>query len=387
MTIRDSRPSVRLAAVLLVVLASAVLLEGMSRLAFAFREDLQGLPGISGFLQRSLILDAYEMPSPDGGYHWVLRPGYAATASQLLSEKAEAGRVVGLRALKAANNGLSINRDGFKGPEIDPSHSRIRILALGDSTTFGTAGFDYPRVMEAILNRDSTAVEVINGGVEGYSPRNLLRELERYKNLKPNIVTLYIGWNAIYARDPNGQQAEDISRLIWAGRRIIRMARIMLEGDKNYALGLYGRKLHPDPGSRAVADLNNHQPWFMGLVESLVDGLESAGARVVLVTLPGLFTMDEKPTAKALSMGHLPEYTLNPYVLAKLTERYNGAVRALAKRRRLMVVDLAAWSRDALRPRDAYFTDSVHLTPAGLEKIGAYMGRRLKALVDQIRKE
>ncbi len=389
MSANENRPTVRLAATLLVVIATAVGLEGMSRLAYAYREDLQKLPLLSDVLQRDLDLDAYEMPSPDGGYHWVLRPGYAAAAARVIEEKTKAGRVVGRRALEGAGMAagmppLRVNADGFKGPEIDGSHSRVRILALGDSTTFGLGGFDYPRVMEAALDRKSVAAEVVNGGVEGYAPRNLLREMGRYGKLKPEIATLYIGWNALYSRDPDAYRLEERFRLAWAGREIGRLVRAVVRGARIDALSLYNRDMRPDRQSPEVADLDSYQPPFLGDVEKVIDGLAAMGARVVLVTLPGLFTMEDRPTAKALKMGHLPEFTDNPYVLAKLTGRYNQALRTLGKSRGLKVIDLEAWSRTALKPRDAYFSDSVHLTRGGLEKIGRFMAEQLAPLLAEL---
>ncbi len=389
MSANENRPTVRLAATLLVVIATAVGLEGVSRLAYAYREDLQKLPLLSDVLQRDLDLDAYEMPSPDGGNHWVLRPGYTAAAARVMDEKAKAGRVVGRRALESAGvvagmPVLRINRDGFKGPEIDGSHSRVRVLALGDSTTFGMGGFDYARVMEAALDRKSVAAEVVNGGVEGYAPRNVLREMGRYGKLKPEIATLYIGWNPLYSRNPDVYRLEDRIRSAWAGREIARLFRAVVQGKRIDALSLYNREMNPDRLSPKVDDLGSYQPPFLGDVETVIDGLQAMGTRVVLVTLPGLFTMEDTPTAKALKIGHLPEFTDNPYVLAGITARYNQSLRVLGKRRGLKVIDLEAWSRSALKPRDAYFFDSVHLTPEGLEKIGRFMADQLAPLVTDL---
>ncbi|MGH6660974.1 MAG: SGNH/GDSL hydrolase family protein, partial [Rhodospirillales bacterium] len=125
---------------------------------------------------------------------------------------------------------------------------------------------------------------------------------------------------------------------------------------------------------------------FMDEIERIVEGLAAAGTDVVLVTLPGLFTASETPTPGALAIGHLPRFTDNPSVLAALTGRYNAALRDLARRRGLDMIDLEQWSVDALRPRDAYFLDSVHLTARGLELIGAFMAERLASRVEGVQK-
>ena len=153
------RLSVKLTAAVLVILATALLFEAMARIVFAYREDIRKSSLVSSVLQRSLILDPYEMPSPGGSYHWVLRPGSQATMEKLVSRKKQAGRELGARKLQIgqkerAVSGVGvfrINKAGFKGPELDPSHARPRILALGDSTTFGNGPDDYPRYLEKVL--------------------------------------------------------------------------------------------------------------------------------------------------------------------------------------------------------------------------------------------
>jgi lysophospholipase L1-like esterase len=82
-------------------------------------------------------------------------------------------------------------------------------------------------------------------------------------------------------------------------------------------------------------------------------------------------------------MGHLPTFTDNPYVLANMSERYNVALRKLAKQYTLQVIDLEKWSKTALRPRDKYFFDAVHLHKKGQEMIGVYMAIELHSLLQQ----
>lgn len=83
---------------------------------------------------------------------------------------------------------------------------------------------------------------------------------------------------------------------------------------------------------------------------------------------------------RALKVGHLPTFTRNPYVLAMMTQRYNQSLRTLAERRGLVVIDLERWSGAPLRPRDAYFFDSVHLYEKGQEMIGDFLASELLRL-------
>src|SRR5207244_2872083 len=91
-----------------------------------------------------------------------------------------------------------INSKGFVGPEFDdqPGSEVYRIIALGDSCTFGT-GFwqiSYPGVLHRLLNGGATSrrFEVINAGIEGYNSTFALErirdELLRYR---PRLMLLY----------------------------------------------------------------------------------------------------------------------------------------------------------------------------------------------------
>jgi len=288
-------------------------------------------------------------------------------------------------SIRTPGAAIRINHDGFKGPKIDLSHARPRILTLGDSTTFGIGNSDYPRALEAALTIRGIPVEVINGGVEGYSPINLLFEIDRFKKLRPQIVTLYIGWNALFSRTPWPDAWENRVRFIWLVKSAYRSLQVRTRGAQEYTMGLLRRRPKPDRTGEDVKKLSAYVPPFMGEIERIVEDLDSAGAEVVLVTLPGLFTASELPSATALKIGHLPFYTENPFVLAKLAERYNVALRSLAVRRGLRVIDLEEWSAEALKPRDAYFMDSVHLTPQGLNKIGTFIADQLAERVKELR--
>ena len=118
-------------------------------------------------------------------------------------------------------------------------------------------------------------------------------------------------------------------------------------------------------------------------LEKIVKEMRAAGSEVVLLTLPGLFVMDEEPSPLALKVGHLPTFTDNPYVLAKISEEYNKRLRGLAKSENLLLIDLEQWSRESLKPRDRFFFDSVHLYEEGQTRIGQYLAAQLSPLVKE----
>ena len=351
---------VKMTAIFLVLLLAALLLEVMARLVFAYQEELSANPFLSTLARGEMVLDPYEMESPSVGGHWGLRPGYSSNSM---------------------NNPFRINKNGMRGPDIDAKHSRLRILSLGDSVTFGLGDVTYPRILENLLNGAGLPVEVINGGVEGYSPRNLLYEINRYLSLRPEIVTIFIGWNSLYSSTYWLEKHERISRLLWFIRNFSRSFKRQSLGEEAYATEMLARTPEPDANNNDVVYAAGYSAPFLGQIEQLADRLQKGGSKVFLITLPGLFVSDEQPTARALKIGHLPAFSVNPYVLAKITQRYNQSLRDLALRKGLGLIDMADWSKTHLTPRDKFFSDSVHLTGEGLRKISGVIAEQLKIAV------
>lgn len=363
--------SVRLTAVFIVIIILTLMLEAMARLVFAYKDELSSNLPLSILVRENIVLDPYEMASPSIGGHWVLRPGYQYDYAP--------GKNSG--ASRPKQNLFQINKQGIRGPDIDRGGTRPRILVLGDSVTFGGPKFTYPGVIQDVFDEWGVSVEVVNGGVEGYAPRNILYEIDRYAGLRPDVVTILIGWNALYSPALWMEKNEVMVRTLWFARNVSRSLYRRFAGEKDYAAEMRGRTPIPDSRSSDVMHAATYVPPFLGQIEKIIDRFEDEGSRIFLLTLPALFASDENPTKKALKIGHLPVFTLNPYVLAKITERYNQSLRDLASRRGLGLIDLAAWSRENLSPRDNFFSDSVHLTKEGLRRVGVHIAEELQSTI------
>lgn len=74
----------------------------------------------------------------------------------------------------------------------------IRIFCLGGSTTMGGGvpnPYTYPQVLNDLIDLEDQ-VKVINAGVGGYRSIHLVEYYKKYiRPLKPDIVTIYSGWN------------------------------------------------------------------------------------------------------------------------------------------------------------------------------------------------
>ena len=94
-----------------------------------------------------------------------------------------------------------INSRGIRGPEISEQKKGPRIIALGNSCTFGW-GIPYEITwvyrLQEMLNRQvpSSDVELINAGVPGYSSyQGKIFFAEELLSLNPDMVLIMFGWN------------------------------------------------------------------------------------------------------------------------------------------------------------------------------------------------
>jgi hypothetical protein len=359
-------------------LVGVALLEGVSYLAVRYQErfrDLVAAPPLTDY--------QYKVP---GASLWTLKPNYTATLAEIVEMKRRTEGGVGAEYLaqlgeklgyKPGDTIFTIDSNGYKGPEIDQGHRRIRILTLGDSCTFGTLfdWYSYPRSMERALTSVNQPVEVVNAGVEAYTARHILMRINEFKGLRPEITTIFIGWTSLFSS--SGVPLKYSPNTFKVLEKIYSRLAPMSTADP--------RPMKPDRDDPDLKRLDNYTPDFVHDVEDVVKEMRSVGSQVVIVTLPGLYDLDEVPSPTALKTGYLPTFTDNPYFLAKMTARYNDWLRGLAAREHLPLIDLDRWAKTELRPRDIHFADSVHLYEEGEQQVGDYMASQLAGLVGNVR--
>jgi len=379
--------AIRTVSILIILILTVGVLEGGLRLTSVVGGQIRSWRGVNARPIDLSVPNDYQMRDPRHPQNYILKPGFSLTLQQAIEDKERTGRFLAVQYLKERAAKLHIqpdeiicriNQAGFKGPELDQAHAHFRILTIGDSCTFGTLfdKYSYPRVLERHLRSGGVETEVINGGVEGYGVNNVLLRIEDFKALRPQITTIYLGWNDLYSNEPligleRYSEAYRLAKKAYQGI-LYRSTNPQQAAEREYR-----KAKHVDPSDPEINLLDNYTPPFLTELIEIIKQMQSVGSKVVLVTLPGLLIMDQPPSAEALKIGHLPGYTNNPYVLAKMTERYNIALREIAKQYRLQVIDLENWSKTALVPRDAYFFDSIHLYEEGQEMIGTYMAQEI----------
>jgi lysophospholipase L1-like esterase len=281
-----------------------------------------------------------------------------------------------------------INSKGFVGPEFDerPPFGAYRIIALGDSCTFGTGFWQiaYPSLLERLLNDNGSSrrFEVINAGIEGYNSTFALGrirdELVRYR---PHRMIIYIGWNDLMKTDPvNASRVDEYS---WLAELLDR-SYLIKAYKKLLFVNLRPLVLRPSTAADSTeAETFDHfvPTRYRSNLEELIRLLRSHDVKVVLVTLPTV--VRPGMTAEELRRAHVVfpyfggAYGVLPFL--SLYGAYNRTIIEVSRRESVELIDLAAVF-ESIGEKTSYFWDTMHPSEKGHALIAATLFRRIREL-------
>ncbi|MAF65739.1 MAG: hypothetical protein CMJ84_08785 [Planctomycetes bacterium] len=284
----------------------------------------------------------------------------------------------------------SHNSLGFRGPQISLKKpaGTLRIACLGGSSTYGHGPSSnettWPARLEAHLAsaRPEGAIEVINGGCQGYSTFESLANLAfRVLPLEPDIVIVYhtindmrcalypgakpdnTHWRAVWRRYERTWIEDSITFQAW--RRYC-TDYIRSRGDIGaFAIvnfdELKERDLYAWPSERPVGFTSFHRN-----LNGIVSLAEQQGARVVLVT-QGL---------RRSSLDGAPSREDQLRAFDYLTE----ILALVAREREVPLVDAQSVLADAdAASEGGVFTSDVHMTDLGADRLASTLARELLA--------
>jgi lysophospholipase L1-like esterase len=279
-----------------------------------------------------------------------------------------------------------VNSRGFTGAEFEdpPPAGTLRIVTVGDSCTFGagTLRGTYPALLEEKLRSsgDGPRYQVVNAGIEGMNSELALRRLEsRVAPLKPDLVTIYIGWNDLMKFDPDGQVENPRMALIarWLDRLwTVKGLRKLLF----YNLRPRIAPPRTGPESRTGHYADYRPAVFERNLRKMIETARAIPARVVVMTLPTVVSDDMSVEDVRRANVQFPYFrganSVGDFV--DLIAAYNRTIERVAAEEGVPVVDLAA-EIDARPDRRALFLDTMHSTEAGRELISDILARELRA--------
>jgi hypothetical protein len=273
-----------------------------------------------------------------------------------------------------------LNSRGFRGDEWGAKTPGVyRILALGDSCTFGIItrkmfGFvkqPYPIKLQRLVERrvGKGRVEALNAGVPGYNSfQGVMLLRTRLRDLDPDLITVRYGWNDQFLsaagegealfREPEsalGLFLEDAAlrtRLYPFARRLAMELRALRHPVADQAMSAFAEQRTWEP----TIPIEQYEHNLRRIVEIG----RSRGAEVWLLTSPGNPAPGEE-AAERMSLTN----RLGFDELMRIHDLYNEAVRRVGREMNALVVDMAVIY--ARHPGTPVFvpTDIPHPTEGG----------------------
>lgn len=281
---------------------------------------------------------------------------------------------------------IRVNSRGFVGEEFEEPRPPgvVRIVSVGDSSTFGQGSGvgTYPAQLELRLNGGTGEgrYQVINAGIEGLNSELALRRLvTKVLPLRPDVVTVYIGWNDLMKFDPAGQRespglavvARAMDRL-WLTKGL---RKLMF-----YYFRPHVRSPAIGPSSRTGAFRHYRPAVFETNLGAIIVAARNAGAHVVVMTLPSVVS-DEMTLNDLRRANVVFPYFSSAYSVGDFTDliaAYNDSIRRIADEQQVLLVDLAR-EIDGRPDRRLLFLDTMHPNQRGLELIADFLRRELRA--------
>jgi lysophospholipase L1-like esterase len=301
---------------------------------------------------------AFLVPDPSGKQPWVLAPGVFRDA-------------FGLE--------VRVNSLGFRGPELARDKGdRYRIIALGESTTFGAwvpeGDRPWPELLEARI-RDELAcdapVELVNAGVPGWTLANNLGRLPEILGLAPDLLLSYHGYNGFHFFLPELPSLQ-VKRAPTAPERPSRLLRRL---ETSLRLWSFRRRYAEARALDAsVLDADPLKTAYADLYAELVTRARARGVEVALSSFNMAVNAESPDEVVRVFESAFPD--VRARILAN--RMHDRIVRAVARVHGAVFVDASAGLDGQYRDQ---FIDLVHLTPSGRARLTRNLFEGLRPLL------
>ena len=301
------------------------------------------------------------------------------------------------KAFSKINGVQQINSEGYRNGKEEfgkNKKDKIRIIAIGGSTTFGWLIKDYkqtwPSQLEEILNEQfGGKVEVINAGLPaGLSSEALTAFMLKDKYLNPDIVVFHNGGNDVAPLFYDEYHPDYRYHRKVSGSDNLRPGEYNLVNKSNfvklvYAFWLKNAKLSsvktepekPVKIEDALVNLQKHSPiGFKRNMDTLIR--ETIAIKAIPVIFPFHLSSD-----KVYEI--IPEHM-------KYSQEFHPAVRAALKKNKLVLGSLARKYGVAYHEMKQdkvpleYFFDHCHLKPEGDRVKAEFIAKHIAPMVKKI---
>ncbi len=284
--------------------------------------------------------------------------------------------------------GRLINSLGFREREVDPHKQpgTVRVLCMGDSVTGqGRPGYSH-YLHQGLLQAPPTPQpwEAFNIGVHGYSALQGLRQFQMLgRQLSPDVVTLYFGWNDHWLSEEADRQKMGLEMRPWAGRifEVLRQKRFF-----KFFIWAASPVQHLARRSQGQERVLRVPPdEYRSVLKAFIKEIRATGAIPLLITAP-------RRSLTSAVVGK--RYVVSIEEGNRTHDQYIDITRKVAQETGAELLDLAAIL--AGPECDAYFApDGIHFdffmqegslaadppSQPGLMRIAAEIDQRLREMV------
>jgi lysophospholipase L1-like esterase len=265
-------------------------------------------------------------------------------------------------------HGVPINSLGYRDREVNPQKAdgAMRVVCMGDSVTAqGNPGYcGYLHEMLKATPPTNQPWEAFNMAVYGYSSVQGLRVFQlQTRNLAPDIVTLFYGWN-----DHWPEMQKDRDRMSRKMSKLYGTIYEQLQDKLSFKL-LHNLIIHGDMGSRIRNEPGFRVPpeEYKNTLKRFVEEIRNVGAEPLIITAP---RRDVFPSKKRYSELNI-DYN-------EVHDEYVEYTLEISKNENVEVLDLHKIF--SVAEYDVFFSaDGIHFNQEGLNEIAIL-------LYDKIRK-
>lgn len=228
----------------------------------------------------------------------------------------------------------------------------------------------YDRCLKKLMDQrhPGNGFQYVNLGVSGWTTYEGLQQFRRdVVRLHPAVITIYYGWNDHWKNF--GIEDKDMARFIKRSPTAAALSKFRIIQLLN---SVYMRQvLQKGPAPQTRVSLDD----FSANLLAIVSGAKSAGIVPILFTAPSAHVQGQEP--QYLAQRWLADLSQ----LVPLHRKYVEAVRAIARRENVLLVDLAREFDSRPKPfviNECFYADGIHLKPQGDEIIAECLYQELK---------
>lgn len=276
---------------------------------------------------------------------------------------------------------ISINSKGFRGKEIsDDKGKTYRIVALGESTTFGITlrpeDRPWPEVLQQMIQerlQPSRPVEIINAGVPGWNiAHNLHRLSSDILPLKPDMIILYHGINGFGLLDNSvpllvGKPPPKFEE---------RPLKLLSQAEHNLELLRYRHAVFPSKAKNRPTVGDPMQSRYAQAYRDFIEAARTNGLRLVISTFSMAVNGKSEPEAIEFYRGGFPAI----HVQIRANATHSMIVRNLvAEHPEVCFVD----TQPSLDGEHEKFIDLMHLTQPGRQQVAEAFFAGIRKVLEQ----